>query len=203
VEVLKMNEMLTRTWRMAALRGLIALLFGVLAIARPDLTLLAFTFLFSAYALITGIVLAAGAIQQRAHNDDWWIDLIMGLVSLGAGVIALIHPALTALVLVLLVGAYALVSGALDIGAAIRLRKLVRGEWMLILSGLVSMVFGVLVFLYPAQGGLAIALYVGVYALISGGLLLAFALSLRARTRKHEPAERRITADRRMTPQAV
>lgn len=196
-----MNELLTKAWRLAALRGLIAILFGAMALLRPDLTLLAFTFLFAGYALVTGVVLTIGSIQERAGNEDWWIDLIIGLVSLGAGVITLVHPGLTALVLVLLVAAYALVSGALDIGAAIRLRKKIHNEWFLGLSGLVSLGFGVLIFLYPVQGGLAMAMYVGIYALLSGTLLLAFALGLRSRTHAPEPVERRVRPDRRVPTQ--
>lgn len=195
-----MNEMLMKAWRLSALRGVIAVLFGILALSRPDLTLLTFTVLFAGFALVSGVVLVVGAFQERSTNDDWWISLMTGLVSLGAGVIAMVHPGLTTLVLVLMIGAYALISGVLDIAAAVRLRKVVRHEWMLVLSGLVSLAFGVLVFLYPVQGGLAIALYVGIYAIVSGLLLLGFGFSLRSRAKAKFPeVERRVVPDRRLS----
>lgn len=196
-----MNEMLKKAWRLTALRGVIAIIFGVMALSRPDLTLLAFTVLFAGFALISGIVMVVGSFQERAsHDPDWWIALMLGLVAIGAGVIAMVHPALTALVLVLMIGAYAMVSGVLDIAAAIRLRKLVRHEWLLALSGLVALVFGVLVFMYPVQGGLAMAMYVGIYAIVSGALLLGFGLSLRSRAKASFPSvERRVVPDRRLS----
>lgn len=194
-----MNDLLVKAWRLTALRGVIAIVFGVLAMSRPGVTLLAFTVLFSGFAFISGVVMVIGAFQERSNNEDWWIALMLGLVAIGAGVIAMVHPGLTALVLVLMIGAYALMSGVLDIAAAVRLRKTVKHEWLLGLSGLVSLVFGVLVFMYPAQGGLAIALYVGLYAIASGALLLMFGLSLRSRAKAKFPeVERRMVPDRRL-----
>lgn len=195
-----MNELLMKAWRLTALRGVLAILFGVLALARPGATLLAFTVLFAGFAVITGVVMVVGAFQERAHNDDWWIGLMLGLVAIGAGVIAMVHTGLTALVLVLMIGAYALMSGVLDIAAAVRFRKTIKHEWLLGLAGVVSLAFGVLVFMYPAQGGLAIAFYVGLYAIVSGVLLLGFGLSLRSRAKAKFPeVERRMVPDRRMT----
>jgi uncharacterized membrane protein HdeD (DUF308 family) len=119
-------------------------------------------------------------------------------VGIGAGVIALIHPSLTALILVLIIGANALVTGVLDISAAIRLRKVIHDEWMLILSGIASIVFGILVFLFPGAGALALILLISLYALVTGVLLLALAFRLRIRGRSPEIGrERRVLRDRR------
>jgi uncharacterized membrane protein HdeD (DUF308 family) len=194
-----MTESLMRSWWVLALRGAIAIMFGVLAIMWPNLTLLALVGLFAAYALLTGIVSVVGAMKNRKTDENWWWLLILGLVGIGAGIIAVIHPALTALVLVLLIGANALVTGVLDILAAIRLRKAIRGEWLLVLSGIASIVFGALVFLLPEAGALAIVWLVSFYAILVGALWLGLSLRLRARTRTgYEAGERRITPDRRV-----
>jgi uncharacterized membrane protein HdeD (DUF308 family) len=175
-----MNELLLQSWWMLALRGAIAVLFGVLAVLWPGITLLWLAALFAAYALIGGAVSIIGAVKNRKSDEEWWLILLLGLVSLGAGVIAVLHPGLTALVLVLIMGANALVTGVLDIAVAIRLRKVIRGEWLLILAGIVSIVFGVLVFLFPGAGALALVWLISVYAIVTGVLLLA--LAFRART---------------------
>jgi uncharacterized membrane protein HdeD (DUF308 family) len=199
-EVIGMNEMLSRSWRMLALRGVIAILFGVLVLVWPGLTLLAFAALFAAYALLTGAVLVVSSIKSRKSNDDWWLPFMVGLVSLGAGVVATIHPGLTALLLVLLVGANALITGVLDIATAIRLRKTIRNEGLLILNGVASLAFGVLVFLFPDAGALALVWLISFYASLSGILLLALALRLRATTKGTTvEKDRRTVPDRRMS----
>jgi uncharacterized membrane protein HdeD (DUF308 family) len=179
-----MANALSRTWWMFALRGTIAVLFGVLALAWPGLTLLWLVALFAAFALLSGGASVVGAIKTRKSGDHWWLALLLGLASLGAGVIAIFHPDLTALVLVLLMGANAIVTGVLDIALAARLRRASRVEWLLVLAGLVSIVFGVLVFLYPAAGALALVWLISVYALMSGALLLVAAW--RARKAAHD-----------------
>jgi uncharacterized membrane protein HdeD (DUF308 family) len=192
-----MNESLLRSWWVPALRGVIAIAFGVLALMWPGLTLLALVSLFAAYALLTGAISVFGAVRNRKSDDEWWLLLLLGMVGIGAGVVALIHPGLTTLVLVLLIGANALVTGVLDIAAAIRLRRAMRGEWLLVLSGITSIVFGVLVFLFPAAGALALVWMISLYALITGVLLLAVSFRLRARARAELP-DRRTNRDRRV-----
>ena len=175
-----MYELLLQSWWMLALRGAIALLFGVLTLVWPGLTLLWLVTLFAVYALLGGVVSVIGAVRNRQSDEEWWLILLLGLVSIGAGVIAIVHPGLTALVLVLVIGANALVTGVLDIATAIRLRKTMRGEWLLVLSGIVSVVFGVLVFLFPGAGALALVWLISVHALATGALLLALAFRVRA-----------------------
>ncbi|MDB5797117.1 MAG: hypothetical protein JWP36_1019 [Paucimonas sp.] len=193
-----MSETLSRSWRMLAWRGGIAILFGVLALGWPGLTLLAFAALFAAYALLTGVVMIVGSARYRKSSEDWWLMLMLGLVSLGAGILAVIHPGLTALLLVLVIGANAMLMGVLDIAAAIRFRKTLRNQGLLIVNGAASLIFGVLVFLFPEAGGLALVLLFSFYAIVTGSLLLAFAIRLRSRTAAREGAERRRTPDRRM-----
>lgn len=195
-----MNESLVQPWWALALRGIIAILFAVLALFWPGITLLSFVALFAAYALLGGAASVFGAVRSRRSSEDWWIPLLLGLVSIGAGVITLVHPGLTALVLVLVIGANALVTGVLDIASAIRLRKTMRGEWLLALSGLASLVFGILVFLFPGAGALALIWLISLYAFVTGVLLLGLAFRLRGRTPAWDgTVERRITPDRRLS----
>jgi uncharacterized membrane protein HdeD (DUF308 family) len=167
---------ISHTWWMFALRGAAALLFGILALAWPGLTLLWLVALFAAFALLGGGVSVVAAIRNRKAEDHWWLALVLGLVSIGAGVIAIFHPDLTALVLVLLMGANAIVTGILDISMAARLRKAAfRGKGLLIVAGVVSLAFGILVFLFPGAGALALVWLVSFYAILSGILLLGAA----------------------------
>lgn len=175
-----MHELLMQSWWMLAVRGAIALLFGILALVWPSLTLLWLVALFAAYALLGGVVSVIGAVRNRQNDEGWWLILLLGLVSIGAGVIAIVYPGLTALVLVLVMGANALVTGVLDIATAIRLRKAIRGEWLLILSGIASVVFGVLVFLFPGAGALALVWLISVHAIVTGILLLVLAFRVRS-----------------------
>lgn len=183
-----MNETLLRYWWMLALRGAVAIAFGTLALLLPGITMLSLIALFAVYAMFGGAVWTIGAIKNRKSDDHWWVLLMAGLAGIGAGLIALVHPALTALVLILLIGANALVTGVLDIVIAVRLRRRIRGEFLLVLSGLASIVFGAVVFLYPlGAGALALVWLVGIYAIATGLLLLVLALRVRAWARAAQP----------------
>ncbi len=196
-----MNNIFLQSWWVLALRGVLGILFGVLALLWPGLTLVSLIALFAAFALLSGVVAVIGAFRHRHADDNWWL-LLTGLVGIGAGVIAVFNPTLTALVLVLVIGANALITGVLDIAAAIRLRKQIEGEWLLILSGLASVAFGVMVFLFPAAGALALVWLISLYAFVTGILLLG--LSFRVRRLAHGTGrplrERRVNPDRRGTP---
>ncbi|MGZ5685846.1 MAG: HdeD family acid-resistance protein [Usitatibacter sp.] len=181
-----MEEMLQRSWWMLALRGVAAIVFGVLAIVWPDLTLLVLVGLFAAFAFITAAAYIGAALKARGNDGGgkgWWLLLLWGLVAVAAGGIAIFHPIVTALTLVLLMGANALVTGVLDLVMAFRLRKEIRNEWMLVLAGLVSIVFGALVLAFPGAGALAMVWMVSFYATLTGVLLLALAIRLRGRAK--------------------
>lgn len=195
-----MNEPILRSWWVFALRGVIAILFAVMAVTWPGLTLLALTALFAAYALLSGIILIVGAVRNRKTDDHWWMLLLLGTVGIVAAVIAVVHPSLTALILVLVIGANALVSGVLDIAVAIRLRRMIHDEWLMIINGIASVVFGVLVFLFPAAGALALVWLISLYAMVTGVLLLGLAFRLRARAKARiGMADRRVIPDRRVS----
>lgn len=190
-----------RSWWVLALRGAAGIVFGILALAWPAITLLTLVLLFAAWALVGGVASVAGALRHRHDDEDWWLPLLLGLVSIGAGALAAFNPGPTALVLVLLMGANALVAGVLDIVAAVRLRRSIRHEWLLALSGLVSVLFGAIVFLYPDAGALALVGLVSAYALLSGALLLVLGLRLRTLGAATEGmTERRVQSDRRIGP---
>lgn len=213
-----MEQFFVHSWWVLALRGAAAILFGVLALAWPGLTLLTLIYLFAAYALVAGCASVAGALRHRHTEDEWWVPMLLGLVSIGAGIVAVRNPALTTLLLVLLIGANALVAGVLDLVAATHLRRAVADEWLLVLSGLASIVFGAIVFGLPAAGALALVWLVSLYAIVAGGLWLALSLRMRARTGTTSDArvddvrtgsaaysqahaqDRRLVPDRRISP---
>jgi uncharacterized membrane protein HdeD (DUF308 family) len=185
-----MSDTLLNSWWVLAVRGIIAIAFGVLALMWPGITLLSFVALFAAYAIFGGVVWAIGAIQNRKTDEHWWVLLLTGILSVGAGIIALIHPTMTALVLVLLIGANALVTGVLDIVVAVRLRKKIRGEILLVLSGIASIVLGAIVFLYPlGAGALALIWMIAIYAIFTGAMMLGLAVRVRAWTRTPQAQE--------------
>jgi uncharacterized membrane protein HdeD (DUF308 family) len=200
---------LMRSWWILALRGALAVALGILALVLPGLTLLTIIALFAVYVLLAGIICLAGAIRNRRHARgprklEWWLLLVLGLVSVAAGILATLQPLLTLFVLVLVVGINAVVSGILDLMMAARLRGHLRGgEWLLIVSAIASIVFGAILIATPGIGALALVWLVAVYALVAGALYLALAFQAFRSHRadgggSHHQPERRATADRRM-----
>lgn len=170
-----MRALLARSWWHLALRGAAAVLFGVLALLWPGVTLLFLVALFGAYALLSGIAVLAGALRNR-DQPGWWLLLLLGLVSIAAGVVTVFYPGITALALVIVMGVNAIFSGVLDIAMAIRLRREMRGEWLLALAGVVSILFGAVVLIAPGAGALALVWLIALYAIAIGVLLIALGL---------------------------
>src|SRR5438552_7852430 len=170
---------LARNWGAIAIRGVAAILFGVLTFVVPGLTLAALVLLFGAYALVDGVFNIIAAVRRRAGDPPWWVLLLEGIVGVAAGVVTFVLPGLTAVTLVYIIAAWAIVTGVLEIVAAVRLRRQLTGEWWLLLGGVLSVVFGVVVMLAPAAGALAMVLWIGAYAIVFGALLLALAFRLR------------------------
>jgi uncharacterized membrane protein HdeD (DUF308 family) len=171
--------MLARNWWVVALRGVVAIIFGLLTFVLPGITLAALVLLFGAYAIVEGIFNVIAAVRARPGAAPWWALLLEGLVSIGAGVVTFIWPGLTALVLLYVIAVWAVITGVLEIAAAIRLRKVMTGEWWLALSGVLSIVFGALLMIAPAAGALVVVLWIGAYAIVFGALLIGLALRLR------------------------
>jgi uncharacterized membrane protein HdeD (DUF308 family) len=171
--------LLTRNWWVYALRGLAAVLFGVLAFIWPGITLLTLVFLFGWYAVANGIlsfILAAKAPKGYPRFSGL---VLPGLFSLAVGVIAFIIPGITALALLLLIATWAIVNGVMEIVAAIRLRKEITNEWMLILAGAASVIFGVLFLMWPGAGALAMLWWIGSFAIVFGILFIGLAFRLK------------------------
>jgi uncharacterized membrane protein HdeD (DUF308 family) len=179
------DETLLRSWWMPALRGAIAVAFGLLALLCPWLSHAWQVTCFSAYAVLGGMVWSAGALHNRRADQRWRLPLLLGGIGIGVGVLALTRPAPTSLVLVLLIASHALVCGLLDLAAALRLRKSIRGERLLAGTALTSIAFGSAVFASPNTGALALSWLVGSYALLTGALLLALARRVRAWAQMH------------------
>jgi len=174
-----MDELLGRAWWMLTLRGAAGILFGLLALLWPRLTLLLLVGMFAAYALIGGIAAVSAAIRHRSIHKDWWIPLLLGLCTIAAGLIAAVAPGITALVLIAVMGANAIVTGVLDVITGIRLNRRGRTEWLLFVIGIVSMLFGIFVLLFPGAGALALVWIISTYAFVTGALLVVLSLAAR------------------------
>ena len=149
-------QVVLRNWWMLALRGVFAILFGLVALLLPGIALLAFIYVFAAYAIIDGIVAVIVSIRERGSLNRWGWVLAEGILSVVAGIVAAVYPGLTALVLLYVVAAWAVLTGITEIVAAFTIRELVSREWVLGLAGLLSIVFGILLFIRPGAGLLAI-----------------------------------------------
>jgi uncharacterized membrane protein HdeD (DUF308 family) len=151
-----------------ALRGVIAIAFGVLAVIWPGITLVALAILFGAFALVNGVITMIAAFRRPQDAARRTAQVISGLLGVAAGLVALVWPGITALVLVVLFGAWAVVTGAMEIWAATR----IPGQWLTLVMGALTMIVGVLVLMRPVIGAVALGLTIGVYALIVGALML-------------------------------
>ncbi|MBI1278895.1 MAG: HdeD family acid-resistance protein [Anaerolineaceae bacterium] len=174
-----MLTLLSRNWWLVALRGVIAILFGLLALLFPGIALSSFVLLFGAYAIIDGAAAVWTSIQHRTEQG-WWLHLLEGFVSVIAGIVAFIYPGITALVLLYVIAFWAIMTGVFELLAAIRLRKEIQGEFWMGLSGIISIVFGVLLIAAPGAGILAVLTLVGVYAIAFGVFLIMLSLRLRS-----------------------
>ena len=181
---------LAQRWWTLALRGVGAVVFGIICFAVPTLGFLALVSLFGAYALVDGAFNLVLAARTRKFGGRRWGWLIAeGVLSIVAAGITLFWPAITGLALVLIVGAWALATGISEIATAIRLRKELTGEWMMGLMGVLSIALGVGFLAFPGAGALAMVFWIGAYALIFGVLLLLLAVRLRGLTRRRDRTE--------------
>jgi uncharacterized membrane protein HdeD (DUF308 family) len=174
-----MTIVLAKNWWALVIRGIAGIVFGVIAFVWPGITLAALVLLFGAYALIDGVVSLLGAVRAVKSHERWGSLTLEGVVGIGAAAIAMLWPEITALSLVFVIAAWAILTGLFEIVAAVRLRKIIDGEWLLGLSGVASVAFGILISIAPLAGALVIAIWVGAYALVFGILLLALGLRLR------------------------
>lgn len=163
---------------MLVVRAVLALVIGVVALAWPEMTLLALAVAFGVYAILDGVARIVDAVRHRGR-ERWWLGLLGGLVGVAAGVVALFWPDVTALVLAIIVGAWAVVSGAAEIADSVRLRRAGGAVWLLALAGVLSLVAGIVILIWPVQGAIGLALLLGAFALAYGVLLGVLAATLR------------------------
>ena len=170
---------ISRNWWLLALRGVLAIIFGVIAIAKPDIAILTLVLIFGAYAFVDGVFAIGAAVMGGGAEGRWLPLLIEGVLGILVGLIVFFWPGLTALVIIYFIAGWALLTGLLEIVAAIQLRREIDNEWMLILGGLLSVVFGVLLILSPAGGLIALTILMGVYAIIFGVLMIVLGLRVK------------------------
>jgi uncharacterized membrane protein HdeD (DUF308 family) len=171
-------DALAKNWWVLLLRGIAAIIFGVLAFAWPGITLLTLVMLYGAYALVDGVLAIVAAITGGTSAPRWWLAII-GLLGVAAGILTIAMPGLTATLLLFFIAGWAVATGVFQIIGAIRLRKEIDNEWLLILGGIISVLFGIGVVMAPGAGALALVWVIGMYAVIEGVLFIAFAFRLK------------------------
>lgn len=174
-----LSSQLGRYWWVVAARGALAIVFGILAFFWPGATLLALVLIFGAYIFVDGVVAMFCAFQFRHDRERWPMLLLEGILGIAAGFVSFLWPGITALAWLYLIAAWALITGVLEIGTAIRMRRVIHGEWLLILSGIVSIGLALAFVLYPRAGLLAWVWIIGTYAILFGVLLVGFSFRLR------------------------
>ena len=175
---------LAENWWLLLLRGLAAIAFGVIAFLWPAITLVALTYLWGAYALADGIIAIGAAFSARGVDAGprWWLGL-SGAVGILAGIIAFAYTGMTALILLAFIAVWAIIIGVLQLFGAVRMRNIVNNEWWLILSGLVSISFGVVLIAWPGTGALAVIWTIAWYAVFFGCMLVGLSFELKKRKR--------------------
>jgi uncharacterized membrane protein HdeD (DUF308 family) len=179
-----MSAGLARNWWAVVVRGVAAVLFGLVALLIPGIAMLSFVILFSAYMLVDGVFEIVAAVRAMTRHERWGLLIVEGLASLAAGAAAFFLPVLTLAALVYLVAFWALVTGVLELFAAPRLAR-GHGQIWMVLGGVASMVFGVLLLIAPVIGAVVLVWWIGAYALVSGVGLFFLAFHLRQRSHEH------------------
>jgi uncharacterized membrane protein HdeD (DUF308 family) len=171
-------ETLKRHWWVPVIRGIAAIIFGIMAFVYPGLTVAVLVLLFGAWVLVDGVFRVVGAIGHRATDPDWGWHLVIGILGIIIGFLTFHAPRITALALIIYIAAWALMIGATEIALAIKLRNEIKGEWFLILMGVVSILFAITLLWNPLPGALALVWLIGSYALVFGilGVILGFRL---------------------------
>ena len=177
--VLSVSRERTGNWWAIGLRAVAAILLGIAALALPIVTLAALVTLFGVYALADGVLAIVAAVRGGRKHERWGWMLAEGIIGVVAGAIALLYPAIGALALTWLVAGWALGTGTFEIAAALKLREGMKGEWLLLLAGVLSVLLGIVVGLFPGLGAMLLVSWVAAYALVYGAITLALAIRLK------------------------
>jgi uncharacterized membrane protein HdeD (DUF308 family) len=172
-------DILGRTWWVMLLRGIAAIVFGVIAVAWPGLTVFVLVILFGAYTLVDGIIEIWSGLQARNVHDRWWVEILIGLAGVVAGILVMTWPGVSALALMYVIAAWMVVIGILQITQAIRLRREISNEWLLGLSGALSLLLGAYFFAFPGSGAISLVWVIGIYAIMFGILLMIFSFRVK------------------------
>ena len=176
-----MLRIFATNWWLVGLRGLFAILFGLAAILWPTLTLGILILIFGFYVIVDGIfTIVLGIWGRKYHSNSWWM-ILDGLVRIGVGLIAVVWPGLTSISLVILIAIWAIITGAIGIFLAIRLRKEIQNEWILGFSSALSILLGIILVAQPTVGAMAVVFVIGFYAILFGILLIVFAIQMQNR----------------------
>jgi uncharacterized membrane protein HdeD (DUF308 family) len=175
-----MSACLAKNWWAVAIRGVLAIIFGILTFLVPGAALASFIILFSVYMLVDGVFAIVSGMRAARRGERWGLLILEGIVDILAGIVAFLWPVSAVIAFVYLMAAWAIVSGGLMIGAAFRLH-ITHGRWMLAIAGFVSMIFGIVLAIAPGAGALALTLWAGAYAFVFGIMLVALAFRLRGR----------------------
>ena len=189
-----LSKLMLSYWWVLLLRGVIAILFGIAAYAWPGMTLVTLLTLFGAFALVDGIFNVFHAFSGRKEDERWWVLLLEGLLGIAIGVITFQAPEVTATVLILYIGFWAMATGVLRIILAVRLRKEIEGEWWMALAGLAGIVFGVFMVARPGAGALAVLWLVAIWAIVGGVCLVIFSFKVKALGGKLDEVRQRLAA---------
>ena len=176
-----MRDQIARNWWVLAVRGVLAVLLGIVAFAAPGAALTVLIAFFGAYALVDGVFALIAAARWHHPDERWWLLLLEGVIGVGVGIFVFAHPAASAVALITLVAIWAILTGIVEIAAAIRLHRVIAGEWLLGLVGVLSVLLGIALLAAPGAGLLIWVYMLGAYALLFGASLLALAFRLRGR----------------------
>ncbi|QLE56273.1 HdeD family acid-resistance protein [Nostoc sp. TCL26-01] len=182
----RISNRLAKNWWTLTLRGAIAIIFGLVALAWPTLTLTALVYLFATFWLAGGVLLAIAALREHLYDTHNWLLLLEGVVGIAVGMLAFIWPGVTAFVLLYLIAAWAIVTGVLEMITALQLRQAMENEWLPAVTGLVSLIFGVMLIIWPVAEALAILWLIAAYAILFGTLLLILGFKLRSWHNQHQ-----------------
>jgi uncharacterized membrane protein HdeD (DUF308 family) len=171
--------LLSKHWWVFLVRGILAILFGLMAFASPALTLATLVILFGAWALVSGIFALFGAFSGRKSGGEWWVLLLHGLLGVAVGILTFWQPGITAISILWYLAFWSIFTGIVELVTAIRLRKEIRGEGWIMLAGAASMLFGVLLIAYPGAGALALITLIAAYAVVFGVILVVASFRLR------------------------